>query len=334
MGRCRRTGGRLTQRRRSPRERGSRTASAGASSRSRTAAACCRSTRRSRRCRPRSACSACRAARPTYGLLEIGRPQEGETVFVSGAAGAVGSVVGQIAKLKGCRVIGSAGSAEKVAWLEELGFDEAFDYHETDTREVLRRGHRRLLRQRRRRDARGRASARCARTGGSSPAARSRGTTPPRPPPGPRNISCVVTKRLLMQGYIISDHYDRLGGVPRRDGPVGARREDPLPRDDRGRDRERPGGVHRAARGENIGKMLVQGGSRRVSWRCRLFGHKVPKARWFFLTERFQRCERCGERVQSEAASSATGSSPEFHRIHGRARAQQTRSGVRARPRP
>jgi len=38
-----------------------------------------------------------------------------------------------------------------------------------------------------------------------------------------------------------------------------------------------------------------------MSWRCRLFGHKVPKSRWFFLTERFQRCERCGERVPSDA---------------------------------
>ena len=52
-----------------------------------------------------------------FGLLDIGAPQPGETVFVSGAAGAVGSVVCQIAKLKGCRVVGSAGSEAKVAWL-------------------------------------------------------------------------------------------------------------------------------------------------------------------------------------------------------------------------
>src|SRR3954470_7820110 len=74
------------------------------------------------------------------GLLDIGRPEEGETVFVSGAAGAVGSVAGQIARIKGCRVIGSAGSPDKVAWLRELGFDEAFDYHDTDVREALRDG--------------------------------------------------------------------------------------------------------------------------------------------------------------------------------------------------
>ncbi len=64
-----------------------------------------------------------------FGLLEVGKLQDGETVFVSGAAGAVGSVVGQIAKIKGCRVIGTAGSDEKVAYiLDELGFDAAFNY--------------------------------------------------------------------------------------------------------------------------------------------------------------------------------------------------------------
>ena len=64
-----------------------------------------------------------------FGLLDIGRPQEGDTVVVSGAAGAVGSIVGQIAKLKGCRVVGIAGGAEKCAYIvEELGFDAAIDY--------------------------------------------------------------------------------------------------------------------------------------------------------------------------------------------------------------
>jgi NADPH-dependent curcumin reductase CurA len=64
-----------------------------------------------------------------WGLREIGRPQAGETVVVSAAAGATGSVVGQIAKLRGCRVIGIAGGPEKCAWLtDELGFDGAIDY--------------------------------------------------------------------------------------------------------------------------------------------------------------------------------------------------------------
>ena len=64
-----------------------------------------------------------------WGLLDIGRPEEGNTVVVSGAAGAVGAIVGQIAKLKGCRVVGIAGGSEKCAELvQELGFDAAIDY--------------------------------------------------------------------------------------------------------------------------------------------------------------------------------------------------------------
>lgn len=64
-----------------------------------------------------------------FGLIDIGQPKEGETVVVSGAAGAVGSAVGQIAKLKGARVVGISGSTHKVEYLKkELGFDEAIDY--------------------------------------------------------------------------------------------------------------------------------------------------------------------------------------------------------------
>ncbi|GAB1288541.1 Prostaglandin reductase 1 [Apodemus speciosus] len=63
-----------------------------------------------------------------FGLLDICGVKGGETVLVSAAAGAVGSVVGQIAKLKGCKVVGTAGSDEKVAYLKKLGFDEAFNY--------------------------------------------------------------------------------------------------------------------------------------------------------------------------------------------------------------
>jgi hypothetical protein len=67
-----------------------------------------------------------------FGLMEICRPRPGETVVVSGAAGAVGSLVGQIARIKRCRAIGIAGSDEKVRFLiGELGFDGAFNYHET-----------------------------------------------------------------------------------------------------------------------------------------------------------------------------------------------------------
>ena len=64
-----------------------------------------------------------------FGLLDVGRPSAGDTVLVSGAAGAVGSLVGQIAAIKGCRAVGTAGSDEKVRWLvEDLGFDAALNY--------------------------------------------------------------------------------------------------------------------------------------------------------------------------------------------------------------
>lgn len=67
-----------------------------------------------------------------FGLLDVGRPKEGETVLVSGAAGAVGSITGQIAKIKGCRAVGIAGGEDKCRWLtEELGFDAAIDYKAT-----------------------------------------------------------------------------------------------------------------------------------------------------------------------------------------------------------
>jgi len=74
-----------------------------------------------------------------FGLLDVGQPKEGDTVVVSGAAGAVGSLVGQIAKLKGARVIGIAGGADKVRYLvEELGFDAAIDYKTEDVAAALR----------------------------------------------------------------------------------------------------------------------------------------------------------------------------------------------------
>jgi NADPH-dependent curcumin reductase CurA len=74
------------------------------------------------------------------GLLGAASMKDGETVFITGAAGAVGSVAGQIAKIKGCRVVGTAGSAEKLDYLREIGFDHAFDYHEGDLRAHIREG--------------------------------------------------------------------------------------------------------------------------------------------------------------------------------------------------
>jgi len=73
-----------------------------------------------------------------FGLLEVGRPKEGETVLVSAAAGGVGSIVGQIAKLRGCRAIGLTGSDEKCAWLtDELGYDAAINYKTSNLRLAL-----------------------------------------------------------------------------------------------------------------------------------------------------------------------------------------------------
>jgi hypothetical protein len=74
-----------------------------------------------------------------FGLLDVGQPKAGDTVVVSGAAGAVGSVVGQIAKIKGARVVGIAGGADKCRYLvEQLGFDAAIDYKSEDVAAALK----------------------------------------------------------------------------------------------------------------------------------------------------------------------------------------------------
>ena len=74
-----------------------------------------------------------------FGLLEVGQPKTGETVLVSGAAGAVGNVVGQVAKIKGCRVVGIAGGKEKCDYLiNELGFDAAIDYKNENVKKAIK----------------------------------------------------------------------------------------------------------------------------------------------------------------------------------------------------
>ena len=73
-----------------------------------------------------------------FGLLEIGQPKEGETIVVSAASGAVGSLVGQIAKIKGCRVVGIAGGPEKCKAVTEMGFDACVDYKAGNLAEELR----------------------------------------------------------------------------------------------------------------------------------------------------------------------------------------------------
>ncbi|XP_046681275.1 prostaglandin reductase 1-like [Homalodisca vitripennis] len=72
------------------------------------------------------------------GLLEVCKPETGEVVVVSGAGGAIGSIVGQIAKIKGCKVVGIVGSEEKMAWIQdELGFDAAINYKTSNVAEAL-----------------------------------------------------------------------------------------------------------------------------------------------------------------------------------------------------
>lgn len=195
-----------------------------------------------------------------YGLFEIGRPKEGETIFVSGAAGAVGSAVAQMARIAGCHVLGSAGSSEKVAWIRELGCDAAFDYRERSPREALADlapdgidiyfdnvGGDHLE-----------AAIGALRTYGRVVACGSISRyNDAEPTPGPRNMFMVVTKRLRLQGYIITDHGDRFGEF--------ARQATEWVRDGRLQYRETivegienaPSAFLGLLLGQNIGKMLV-----------------------------------------------------------------------------
>jgi NADPH-dependent curcumin reductase CurA len=196
------------------------------------------------------------------GLFDIAGLRDGEAVFVSGAAGAVGSLAGQLAKTRGCRVIGSAGSPEKVAFLkDELGFDVAFNYRDAPVSEQLRQaapdgidvyfdnvggvhleaalGALRL-------------HGRVAMCGAISV------YNATEPPPGPRNITSVVGKRLTLRGFIISDHFDRM--------PAFAQEVGSLLREGKIRYRETvveglehaPEAFIGLLRGENLGKMVVQ----------------------------------------------------------------------------
>ena len=149
-----------------------------------------------------------------FGLLRVGEPKAGETVVVSAAAGSVGSLVGQIAKIKGCRVVGVAGGAEKCAWLKsELGFDEAVDYKAGDLYRALKSAAPKgidvyfdntggeileaclpLMNLHGRIACCGAVSA----YDGAPPAA------------GPRGLpGLLVVKRIRMQGFIVMDFYDQ-----------------------------------------------------------------------------------------------------------------------------
>lgn len=148
-----------------------------------------------------------------FGLLDFGQPKAGETVVVSAAAGATGSVVGQIAKIKGCRAVGIAGTDEKCAWLTgELGFDAAVNYKKPGFREALRAacpdgvdvdfesaGGSILDDVMALMNLRGRIVL-CGLISSYNATA---------PVPGPYNLGLVLMRRLRIEGFIITDHVDR-----------------------------------------------------------------------------------------------------------------------------
>jgi NADPH-dependent curcumin reductase CurA len=192
------------------------------------------------------------------GLVEIAHVKEGETIYVSGAAGAVGSAAVQIARLKGLRVIGSAGSDEKVEWLRSLGV-EAFNYRETRAKDALADG----------------IDVYFDNVGGEQLEAALSALRPfgrvaacgaisryndQQPEPGPRNVGFVVTKRLRLQGFIVSDHTASFGDFMREvapwvaDGKIECRETmiDGL--------ENVPAAFAGLFRGDNTGKMLVRVG--------------------------------------------------------------------------
>ncbi|SDY08098.1 hypothetical protein SAMN05216215_1019131 [Saccharopolyspora shandongensis] len=197
------------------------------------------------------------------GLADIAEQKEGDVVFVSGAAGAVGSLAGQIAKLRGAsRVIGSAGSAEKVRYLvDELGFDAAFNYHDGPVIEQLKAaapdgidvyfdnvGGEHLEAAIEVLNDFGRV-AECGMISQYNNA---------EPKPGPNNLFKIVSKRLKLQGFIVIDHGQRkdqffaeVGGWL-RDGKISYRETvvEGL--------RNAPEAFLGMMRGENTGKMLVK----------------------------------------------------------------------------
>lgn len=146
------------------------------------------------------------------GLTAVAEMREGDTVFVSGAAGAVGQAAGQIAKALGAeKVIGSAGSANKVARVLELGYDEAFDYKETPVRDGLRAAAPKGI------------DVYFDNVGGDHLEAALGALTvggrvamcgavsqynATEAAPGPRNMALAVGKRLRLQGFIVADHMD------------------------------------------------------------------------------------------------------------------------------
>ncbi|KWV34184.1 NADP-dependent oxidoreductase [Micromonospora rifamycinica] len=196
------------------------------------------------------------------GLLDVAAMQPGETVFVSGAAGAVGSMVGQIAKLRGAgRVVGSAGSPAKVERLTALGFDAAFDYHDGPVRDALKAaapdgidvyfdnvGGEHLEAAIGAMNLHGRAAI-CGMIAQYNSA---------EPPAAPRNLALVIGKRLTLRGFLVGDHGDLRDQFVTEVG--GWLREGRLSYDETIVDgiENAPDAFLGLLRGENLGKMLVR----------------------------------------------------------------------------
>ncbi|MBG0814140.1 NADP-dependent oxidoreductase [Planomonospora sp. ID82291] len=196
------------------------------------------------------------------GLLDIASFTEGDAVFVSGAAGAVGALVGQIARLKGAsRVVGSAGSDAKVARLRELGFDAAFNYRNGPVAEQLREAapdgidvyfdnvgadHLEAAIERLRNGGR---IAMCGAIAAYNAT---------EPPCAPRNLFLAVGKRLTMRGFIVGDHSSRMRDMIAEVG--GWLREGRIVADETVVDglENAPAAFIGLLRGENTGKMIVR----------------------------------------------------------------------------
>ncbi len=154
-----------------------------------------------------------------FGLLDIGAPKEGETLVVSAAAGAVGSLAGQIGKIKGCRVVGIAGSDEKCEWItKELGFDGAVNYKTEPLHKALKSlcpkgidiyfenvGGKTLETVLNQMNLFGRIPV-CGMISGYNQT---------EPEAGPNNLFQVIVKRLKMQGFLVTDYMPRAGEAVR-----------------------------------------------------------------------------------------------------------------------
>jgi NADPH-dependent curcumin reductase CurA len=150
-----------------------------------------------------------------FGLLDVGRPQPGDTVLVSGAAGATGSVVAQIARLKGCRVVGIAGGEEKCEWLRSAcKVDAVIDYKKESLQQRIGElcpagvnvffdnvGG----------DTLEAAIAHMADFGRIVLCGAISGYNDATPAPGPHNLMLLISRRLRMEGFIVIDYLDRVG---------------------------------------------------------------------------------------------------------------------------